>query len=150
LSDHQGEYNLIENLSRKQFIILIIVAVVSGIFGGAISSWHLITKYIDMKNRTMQTVRAQKFEVINEYGKILGTFESGSNGPSLNLFDSAGHLKANLSYYSIDFDRGHSSLNLYGNDEKLRIQLGLFQKEMPILTFYGKDGKVLWEKKIEE
>ncbi len=134
-------------MSQKQFLLILATVTVAGLMGGVLSSWFFLSTKWSEKQVPAQIVRAQKFEVIDERGKTLGTFEADRKGAAVNLYDYAGKLRGELRYYSIDLMRGHSVLKFYGYDENPRIQLGVFQEEKPMLTFYGDKGNVLWEQK---
>ncbi|MDU0458926.1 MAG: hypothetical protein RW306_09380 [Geobacteraceae bacterium] len=134
-------------MSRNQFLLILLSVIVASVMSGAISSWFFLSTKKTEEQVPAQIVRAQRFEVIDERGKTLGTFEADKKGAAVNLYDYAGKLRGELRYYSIDLMRGHSTLKFYGNDENPRIQLGVFQEEKPILTFYGGKNKILWEQK---
>jgi len=130
-------------MKRREIILVIIIAIVSGMIGGATSIWFLLAKD---PTKPVQVIKAEKFEIVNQYGKTIGTFSADRHGASLSLCDSAGRLRGQFSYHGVDFNRGHTYMKFYGNNENLKLQLGVFQQESPIISLYGSNGSVQWER----
>src|SRR5712692_8737214 len=150
-------------MSKKQYGVVLVVAVVAGLVGSVVSSWFLMGSPVFAQKAPQheKVLQAEKFEVVDRDGKlraVLGTDPSGSvnlllydragkqgagqfgmlpNGNSgLLLYDQAGKIRATLQLLD-----GEPSLDLSGKDEKPRVQLFTTDGE-PRLRLLDQAGKL--------
>jgi len=84
-----------------------------------------------------EVVRAQKFELVDEAGKMRAALAMLPSGAGLGLYDNDGKLRADLLLLS----DGGPRLRLLDKEEKPRAGLMLLADGSPALVLYDKDGK---------
>ncbi|MFH2218178.1 MAG: hypothetical protein ABII68_00780 [Pseudomonadota bacterium] len=86
-------------MNRKQYALIVLIALIGGIIGGTASTQIVIGKYAFAQNNisSQKVVKARGFEVIDKDGKILATLKRNKNGfPGLWLYNLNGKMLAEL------------------------------------------------------
>ena len=137
-------------MSKRQYVVLLIVAAVSGLGGGVVASWFLLGSPVFAQKslleaedlfaarkptRSETVLRVERFEVVDRAGKtraVLGTKYSDSTdlrgGPSLELYDQDGKPRAALGYNERELARTGATEN----------------RGETSLVLFDKEGRVLW------
>ena len=137
-------------MSRKRDVLMVMVALVAGIIGGAVSSWVFMSRVMVVQTPTLpvEVIRAERFEVVSKDGKIravLGEptqeffkglseqfgltkeeekrFEGKSSPLGLFLLDEARKLRASLAMAATP--TGEPTLGLF-NAEEYSLQLSAY------------------------
>ena len=129
-------------MNGKKYALLLILAVVSGIVGGA-----LFNHFFATEPGTVQVIKTQKLLLVDNGGKIraeMGFFPPDS-GPNLIFYGQEG--KGSKNFLAIGSgNSGESSLSLFGGSENApgSIQLGIGQDghmSLSLMSGSGKDNK---------
>lgn len=80
-------------MSSRHFLLLVVLSVVAGLVGGAVSSWVLMSATRETKQYD-KLVAAQEFRLVDAEGALVArTGPVGSwDEPSLALLDSSGRV----------------------------------------------------------
>ncbi len=134
-------------MSGWRFSLLLALVSFAGLVGGALSNVFLVRTplFVTSTNEPSKTLRTEKLEIVDKHGRTLGTFEAGRQGPSVNLFDTSGELRAQVDVYQIDSYRSHTRMSLFDKNKTVRARLAVVQEDQPIISLYDKDGKIIWE-----
>ena len=117
------ETNTGKEVATVQIANRMLLAVVVVLVAVLISGW---------KASDPDVVRAKRFEVIDDSGKVWGTLEKGK----LQLCNSVGTVKATLTS-----DENNGNLTLSGAEKK---RLSVFMAdEMPLLAVYDSKGQLI-------
>jgi hypothetical protein len=87
-------------MSSKQHGVTVALALVSGLVGGTVSSQFFVgvPVFAEKAPQETQVIRAERFEVVDEDGKIRGELGLRSDGvPILRLYDEDGAPRVGLS-----------------------------------------------------
>src|SRR5712692_3127384 len=127
-------------MSKKQYGLVLVVAMVAGLVGGVVSSWFLGgTPVFALKApQPAKILQAERFQVVDRNGNIraeLGMMLDGT--VSLLLADRTGKSSIHL----FVLPNGDSSLALHDQAEKVRAILALADGE-PGLSLFDKDDKI--------
>ena len=110
-------------MSRKQFLLTLLVAIISAFLGGALSVWFLMPQSVLAQDGVPKVIEAQEFRVVDEEGQV----------------------KAKL----VVLEDGNASLILLGDtpmlsfwDQSLndRMMIGIFPDQQPGLIISDKEG----------
>jgi len=102
-------------MNQKQFLLTLLVAVMSGFLGGALSVWFLMPQSVLAQDEPQKVIEAEEFRVVDEDGKTLWEVSSRPDG--------------------------HASMTLLNKDQSAGISFGWGNAHAPQITFYGKDLK---------
>jgi len=108
-----------------------------------------------------QEVRAQRFVLVDDNGKVRAKLETSPDGPALWLYDEKGKPRVVLTALKegsvlnlydekgepragLGLTEGRPGLSLYDETGKTRAALDLTE-DGPSLHLWDKDGKVLWQ-----
>jgi len=83
-------------MNRKQFVLTLLVAVISGFLGGALSVWFLMPSSVLAQDEPQKVIEAQGFRVVDEDGNTLAILD-GLFGGSLRLTGGDGEVEINSS-----------------------------------------------------
>jgi uncharacterized protein YneF (UPF0154 family) len=73
-------------MNRKQYILLLVIAIIGGVIGGALSSKVLINKKAFAKDKAKRKIiEANEFRVMDEEGNIQAQLREGSFGAYLSF-----------------------------------------------------------------
>src|SRR5262249_3740758 len=127
-------------MSKKQYGIVLVVAMVAGLVGGMVSNWFLMGTpvFAQKAPQREKDLQAERFEVVDQAGKlraILGVVPDGTL--SLVLNDKAGRPRAGLTVVS----NGAPFVALFDKDGKLRTKLALEPDGAPSLTLADDNGQ---------
>lgn len=83
-------------MSKTQFRILMLLTVVSGIVGGALSDW--LFRGLPARAAAPQVIEAQEFRLVDSYGKKRAVlqFSEVLAEPELSIYDAAGQGRVSL------------------------------------------------------
>lgn len=151
-------------MNRRQYLLLVVLTVVAGLVGGAVSNRVFVakialaqedtqedkavdrpfdlSKYLEGltpldkdKKQHEKVIIAQEFRLVDKDGKTLGRFGlSEVGGPRLVLSDENGLPRAMLSLSS-----GNPVLSLHGKDTDVSIAAGVLS-EAPWMVLVDRDG----------
>jgi hypothetical protein len=104
-------------MNGKQYALIVVLAIVAGLIGGAVASWTFVGQPVFAQNQPQdkKVITAEQFRVVDKNGNkraVLGVRSDGS-----------------------------TYLTLYEIKNKERISLGVMAKGYPILTFKDADEK---------
>jgi hypothetical protein len=131
------------SMNQKQFAILIVVAMVTGLAGGSTSSWLLMGKPAFAQKTTPQVkvIRAEKFELVDKGGHEHGSLEIGPDGnPAFVLYDVDHHSRVVLDLMA----NGNARLFLSDQEGKIRSVLGLQIDGSPFLHLKDENRQIIW------
>jgi len=125
-------------MSRIQYGLILIVAVVSGLIGGGVSNWLFRGELaFAQKPPHTEVIRAGKFEVVDKDGKVrAGLMVKDGESPTLSLFDKEGNDLVLMSLSST----GEAVLAFRDKGPKARLSLTLL-KEGPRVDLWDTEGK---------
>jgi len=77
-------------MSKKQFSLIVTVAVFSGLVGGGLTSWLLMTQLVMAQDSPPKVIQAQEFQVVDDVGRVrirlgFGTFDDSGDGEETHL-----------------------------------------------------------------
>lgn len=153
-------------MNRKQYALLIILAVLAGLVGGAVSSWIFMDEpvFAQKTQQHQKVITAEELRLVDEQGTVRARFglwkpdgrpilyltdENGKprlllnvwhNIPTLTLQDQNGKQRARL-YLSSD---GNPRIDLNSEDSLAGASLYVFSNQ-PNLILKDKKGKVIWK-----
>jgi len=135
-------------MNQKQFLLTLLLAIISGSLGGALSVWFLMPPSVLAQDEVPKVIEAQQFKVVDKDGKagaILGNgglWLSGLRGGSILLADS---LKiANLASESaveIFADEDGAGLRI-SNENRMIADLLVDEDGNPRFQLYDSKGDV--------
>lgn len=128
-------------MDRKQYGLVLLVAMVAGLIGGGVAS-RLFPPQIIQAKRFEVVRKGKRLAVLDRDGLVLSA-ERGwmaalhaEGGPGLVLYDGSQKTRAVLSAAA-------PNLTLYENDRR-RADLALWPQREPHLRFFDRDEKVIW------
>ncbi len=74
-------------MNRKQFLLTLLVAVISGFLGGALSVWFLMPPSVLAQDEPPKVIEAQEFRVVDDNGVVRGSIGLNQSGVTLNFRD---------------------------------------------------------------
>lgn len=79
-------------MSKKQYGLLVLVALLAGIVGGVVSSQILEVRLMVSPGALPRekTIRTERMELVSQEGRVLAAFESLNGSPKLRFFDKEG------------------------------------------------------------
>jgi len=126
-------------MSRKQYGLMLVLAVIAGLVGGVVSSFLFMgTPVFAQKTEVADIIRAKRFEVVDKDGKLHAALYLLAGEPGLVLYDKNEKPCAEFSLYN-----GEPGLSFRDKNSKSRFVLGLDNGE-PLLRFTDKNDKVIW------
>ena len=142
-------------MSRKDRFLVLALALAAGFLGGAGGRWWTLPAvFAQDAPQPAQTVRAERFEVVDKEGKRRGRFDALPNGAvRLLLYDTNGKLRTGL----IVAANGTPGLQFWGpNDQVAAVyadSVTLLDPDgqprarlasSPNLTLYNAEGRPVW------
>ena len=109
-------------MSKSQYSLVLLVAVVSGLIGGAIASWFF----------PVRVLRAARFEAVDKRGKVRAALDKSG----LVFLPQEGETAP------VALDAERSSLRLFGSNAGDRIELSATER---LLQLSDGQGKSIWE-----
>jgi len=85
-------------MSRKQFLLTLSVAIISGSLGGAVSVWFLLPPSVVSQDEPQNVITAEEFRVVDDEGNTLATL-----GRSLTLTSKDGMSEVRIDTGLLDF-----------------------------------------------
>jgi len=130
----------------KQFASILLVAIISGFLGGALSVWFLMPPSVLAQGGPQKVIEAQEFRVVDDEGRVRATLGFNRylavNETRLRLFDRRGIERLSLA--------AQESLGSYLQlkDKAGHIRVGVLNSDIldsgPELNLFDEEGKVLW------
>ena len=74
-------------MNRKQFLLTLLVAVISAFLGGALSVWFLMPPSVLAQDELPKVIEAQEFRVVDDNGVVRGSIGLNQSGVTLNFRD---------------------------------------------------------------
>ena len=116
-------------MNSKQFLLTLLVAITSGLLGGALSVWFLMPPSVLAQDEPQKVIEAQEFRVVDAEGNVQARFfmkemTSLWKKPYLEIYDDDNKHEFYLSSDGLGFSV----------DDWPRLKLDLFDGE-PLLTF---------------
>lgn len=147
-------------MTRKQFSVILLLAVAGGMAGGAAITRLLAARpaFAQAAAEPLQVVRAQRFEVVDEEGKRRGRFDSLPNGAvRLVFYDNEGKVRTGLLVATngapgLQFwDKNNKPVSVFSDSVTLldpagqpRARMSVSAHGDPAITLYDEEGKVAW------
>jgi len=140
-------------MNRRQLLLTLLVAIISGFLGGALSVWFLMPPSVLAQDEVPKVIEAQEFRVVDDEGRMraklgLGTLRNlGVGYPEethLLIFDEEGEERLKLvesggfSYIKA------SDFRVVDDEGRMRARLGfsdLGYREETRLLFFDKEGE---------
>lgn len=131
-------------MNKRQFLILTVLVIVSGFFGGALSNWvfKINTAIAQEKDPSKEIISAGEFRIVDKKGKVRGRFalindkqpfifilgeeQSGPYFPDARIILGLG-------------ESGEIGLTLWDKNLKTRTILGLDKNGDPFLVLHDKN-----------
>ena len=128
-------------MKRKQYLLLVVLTIVSGLVGGAVSNWLLMPKMAvaDEKQPIMsgdKVITANAFHLVNEENRIRAKLEMADGNARLSLLNEKGQTRLRL------YGDGYTGMYLFSNERRAGIALGMSPGGSPIMGFYDKAGRL--------
>ena len=128
-------------MGRKQYGLVLLVAMVAGLIGGVVAS-RLFPPQIIQAKRFAVVRKGKRLAVWDRDGLVLSAERGGmaalqaEGGPGLVLSDGSQKTRAVLSAAA-------PNLTLYEDDSR-RADLALWPQREPQLRFFDREEKVIW------
>lgn len=94
-------------MNRKQFLLTLSVAVISGFLGGTVGVWFLLPPSAVSQDEPQNVITAEEFRVVDDEGHTLATL-----GESLRLTSKDGMSEVRIDTALVDFSSHLSLLGL--------------------------------------
>ena len=157
-------------MNRKQFLLTLLVAIISAFLGGALSVWFLMPPSVLAQDGPQKVIEAQEFRVVDEEGNMRAQLRvSGTNMVSLIMHDVNKVPRVTLAIREGNailvlndkeaevarlYDAG-PSVQLWDADGNIRAVLGIAELKDPesgsteirapsSLVLIDEDGEVVW------
>jgi len=130
-------------MSKRQFRILMLLTVISGLVGGGLSDWLFRSLPASGAQTTTapKVIEAQEFCVVDKEGNTRGKFGISEKGiVRLGLYEAAGKRTIGL----VLEEHGVYGLVLFDGPENRRVDLGVTQDGTIGFNLYDADGKALF------
>jgi len=125
-------------MNRKQFLLTLSVAIISGCLGGALSVWVLMPQSVLAQDEPQKVIEAQEFRVVDEDGTMrIKLAISGDDQSTLSLFDPGGIVRASL----VVMSDGRSVLGFSDDVGRGRAYIGMTPE--PRVGLSGDSGEAL-------
>ncbi len=85
-------------MNREQFLLILLVAVISAFLGGALGVWFRMPPSVLAQDEPQKVIRAEQFQVVDQKGTIRAILGTGPDDRAhLLLYDAMGTSWATLS-----------------------------------------------------
>jgi len=117
-------------MNHKQFVLTLLVAIISGLLGGALSVWFLMPPSVLAQDEPPKVITSQEFEIVHarEFrvvdgdGNIEAVLREFNGQPDLRLFDDNGKTRAKLSLERSLIGEEIPTLSLYQSDSEVNFR----------------------------
>ncbi len=131
-------FGKLDRMSQPRHATILLVAVGSGLLGGALSVRLFPVAQVSAEERHAKVIEAEEFRVVEKDGKPCGRFHVDRDGrPALFLFDKHGEVRAVLGVTP----SGSPHLALSDKDGRVRATLGVWPDERAALFLNDKEEK---------
>ena len=124
-------------MSKKQYVALMVLVLVSGFLGGALSSW-LFQGQAQAQARTKKIISAEEFHLVNSKGKLVAKWNTSLGWPGLRFYDQEEKI-----HITLGMPMGMPSLSMF-DGEKPRMLRGLNTKKQPRFTVLDANQNQVW------
>ena len=121
-------------MNRKHFTLIVTIAVFSGLVGGGISNWLLVTQLVMAQDLLPKVIEAQEFRVVDAEGNVRANLRVDSRNMVSLLLKDVNELPRVL----LAVDRGNPLLVLTHKEAE---KIG-FRDEGPSVQLWDADGNV--------
>lgn len=94
---------------------------------------------------TSQVIQAQRFELVNGQGEVVGVLASADDGPGLRLYGSDGKVRL-----AVALEEDGPAFTLLAADEKPKVRLNLGNDGHPGLSLIDTAGKTRYDLRLRE
>ena len=129
-------------MKRRQYLLLVVLAVVAGLIGGAVSNRLFVARTAEAQGTKQheRVVIAEEFRLVDKEDNLRGIMGFSDNGgPELSLYDKGGTTRINMALS----DYGEPMLSLSDEDGTLRMSMNLITGG-PELLLRDEGGTVMW------
>jgi len=125
-------------MNKENFALLVIVAVVSGLTGGAISTFLLMPPSVLAQDGPQKVIEAEQFRVVDQDGNTRAKLGTGELGTYLNLFDVKNQVRVMLTV-----NESKPTLILLHNDATTSgVPMTLFTNQGPSIQIYDSENQL--------
>jgi len=123
-------------MNRKQFVLTLFVAIISGVLGGALSVWFLMPPSVLAQDEPPKVITAERLEIVDENGVKRLIAEAGG----IALVDENG--KGRVGIWEDENEDGDVGFFVYDEQQNPRIYLGFAEDgDSTALQFYNSRGE---------
>ena len=77
-------------MNRKQFLLTLLLAIISGSLGGALSVWFLMPQSVLAQDGPSKVIEAERFVLKDDQGRIRAELSMWFEHPTLQMYDVEG------------------------------------------------------------
>ncbi len=162
-------------MNQKQFLLTLLVAVISGSLGGALSVWFLMPPSVLAQDEPQKVIEAQEFRLLDDEGTVRSRWITSSMGGAILIFQhedgtnvadfgnffgapqlSMGTYENRMVVLRVSSsgdasltlsDRDGNSRAAFGRTELKNNRTGSTEIRAPSsLILFDEEGKVVWER----
>ena len=84
-------------MKRKQYLLLVVLTVVAGLIGGAVSNWILMARAA-VAQEVPTVIKAKQFRLVDDLGNIhsIWGLSAGNANGTINFYDKNGKIRSTL------------------------------------------------------
>ena len=142
-------------MNRKQFLLTLLVAIISAFLGGTFGVWFLMPPSVLAQGEPQKVITAERFHLVDKHGKVRGEFGVRDFAPALQAesdievkFKTGDMLVPGLRLFSEDGQRTLAQLYLLGDSPLLMIMDDDTEARTVLgvegLGIIDDKGKVVW------
>ena len=121
-------------MNKKQYSMMLVLALIAGLMGGVVSSWFLVGKsaFAEKKAEPQKVIEAREFRLVDENRKIRAILGPTATGVSFVFMDEFGNFRSGIT---------PSGMMVLDEKGKPRIMLVLNDDDTVRLELYGESDK---------
>ena len=128
-------------MDRKEHILMLLLAMIAGVIGGAVSSWIFMdqTAFAQKTSQISKVIKAEAFHLIDKDGSLRAALSLGAHvphEPGLVFFDKNATHRIKLTL----IPDGSPLLSLHDRTGGTRILLIMGVDDQPFLDLFAKDS----------
>ena len=135
-------------MSKKQYVLTLVLAMIAGLAGGMVSSWLFISApvFVQKTPQVAQVVRAERFEVVDQKGKVRAALDMKGVGLTMEdvsaLVEKIVKEDKNLrAEWEKAAKATGKSPEAFKQELREAIEKEFFENPEPALRLYHEDGK---------
>ena len=114
-------------MNQKQFLLTLLLAVLSAFLGGTFGVWFLMPQSVLAQDEPRKVIEAQEFRVVDLGGATRARFGVIENVPIFAFLDQEGEARI-----MIGLNEGEPMLHFLDQNQNPRVQIGLLDNEPTI------------------